>query len=356
MNPKIAKLAKILTQYSVEVKSNDKVIISCSPKGLVLAKVIYRLCLQVGAFPHLLFAPENLDWLFFNSAQPKHLTKKPEVGLFLANWADKFIRIVTNLNDRQLAQIKAQKIMTYTKSREPIKNIMLKKPWVLTYYPTQSMAQTAGLSLEELEKIYFQACLQDWSKMKQRLSKLKKRFDQVDQVTILGKHNRLTFSLKGRLAQAAAGKYNMPDGEVFAAPIDDSAEGEIFFDLPSLYQGKIVERVRLTFKKGRVIKATADRGQKFLDKALATDAGARRLGEFAIGTNYGIKQAMLNTLFDEKIGGTIHLALGNAYLDKEGGGTNKSAIHWDLVKDMRQPNAKVLFDGKPVLVNGKILV
>lgn len=356
MSNNIKKLAKILIDYSIDLKKDEKVLISFSPESSELAQQIYQMSLKKGAFPRLNVSLDGFDYLFFKNAQKKHLTASPEVGIFLANWADKFVRLVSNLNDRELASIDPKKIMTRTKASEPIKDIMLKKPWILTYWPTHSMAQSAGMSLPELKEIYFNSCLQNWSKMNRQLKKLKKAFDQASEVKVVGKKTNLSFSLHGRLAEAASGKHNMPDGEVFAAPVDTSAQGEIYFDMPSLYQGKIVENVYLKFKKGLVVSAQADRGQQTLGKALETDPGARRLGEFAIGTNYGIKKAMLNTLFDEKIGGTIHMALGNAYPDKEGGGTNRSAIHWDLVKDMRLANHQVLFDGQPVLKEGKILV
>ena len=350
------QLAQILVNYSVAVKKGEKVVITASPQGMPLARQVYRLCLQKGAYPHLNFSPEDLDFLFYRYASLTHLKRKPEVALFLARWADKFIRIVTDLNPRQLASVPPRKITLRTKAYEPVKKIMLSKKWVLTYYPTHSLAQTAGLSLEELREIYFKACLQDWKKIKKQLLKIKSLLDNAPKVEVKGEKTHLTFSLTGRFACAAAGEYNMPDGEVFAAPNEDSVEGEIFFDLPSLYQGKIVEKVFLVFKKGQVVKATAERGEEVLKAALATDAGARRLGEFALGANFGISRVMLNTLFDEKIGGTIHLALGNAYPEKEGGGRNHSAIHWDLVKDMRKKGSLVSVNGRPLLKEGRFLL
>lgn len=353
---KNVKLAQILTDYSIKVKTDENILISCSTGGLPLARQIYKLCLEKGAYPQLNLSPENWDYLFYTTALKKHLTHKPEISLFLAKWADKFIRIVSETNSRQLANIDPKKVLARIKASEPVRKIMLQKPWILTYYPTASLAQAAGMSEEELVKVYFDACLQDWPAMAKKLRKLKSRFDKTNRVQIKGLKTNLAFSLKGRLAEAAAGEHNMPDGEVFACPLEKSVEGKVYFDLPSLYQGKIVEGVSLEFKKGRVITALAKRGNEVLQKALKTDAGAKRFGEFAIGTNYGIKKPMLNTLFDEKIGGTIHLALGNAYPDKEGGGKNRSAIHWDLVKDTRLKDSLVLFDGTPVLKSGQILV
>jgi aminopeptidase len=175
-------------------------------------------------------------------------------------------------------------------------------------------------------------------------------------VEVIGQRTNLSFSLKGRLAKVCDGKYNMPDGEVYGAPLDGTMNGEIYFDFPSLRFGKEVRGIYLKFSQGKVVQASALQHQTYLKKALKTDAGASRPGEFAFGANYGIQRFMLNTLFDEKIGGTIHLALGKAFEEKEGGGKNQSAIHWDLVKDMRKKGSKVMIDGKTVLKEGKLLV
>lgn len=353
---RISKLAKILVDYSVAVKKNDQVLISVNPDAWVLGKQVYRLCLKKGAFPYVLYSPNDLDYFFFRHASKSQLTKKPEVTEFIFRWADKFIRLFSDKNNRALANIDPQRLMLRAKTIDPIKKLMLKKAWVLTQFPSESLAQSAAMSLEELEKIYFRACLQDWSQIARRLKKLKKILDHAKQVEIIGKKTHLQLSFTGRLFQAAAGKYNLPDGEIFAAPVDNSASGHIYFDLPSLRSGKLVTGIHLTFEKGKVTKAVADTGNKYLQAALATDAGAKRLGEFALGSNYGIKKPLLNTLFDEKIGGTIHLALGNAYPDKEGGGTNQSAIHWDLIKDMRLKGSKVLVNGRPILQSGRLMV
>jgi aminopeptidase len=356
VDKKVSKLASILTDYSVNVKKGDKVLISANQDAWILAKEVYKLCLKKGAFPHTVYSPGDLDYFFYKNASQAQLQKKPEISLFLANWADKFIRLYSANNSRSLSNIDPKKLMITAKSSEPIKKIMLKKPWILTEFPSQSMAQSAGISLDELEDIYFKACLQDWSKIGKTLTKLKAKLDNAKKIEVIGEKTHLTLSFTDRTFQKADGKYNMPDGEVFGAPLDDKTEGQVYFDLPSLRSGNIVEGVTLEFSKGKVVKASAKKGNKYLDAALNTDKGAKRLGEFAIGTNYGIKKPMLNTLFDEKIGGTIHMALGSAYQDKDGGGINKSAIHWDLVKSMTSKESKVLVNGKPILANGKLLV
>jgi len=355
-DPRLKKLASVLVDYSVKVKKTDKILISANQSAWPLAKEVYKLSLKKGAFPHTIYNPQDLDYFFFKNASKTQLTKKPDIAVYLANWADKFIRLYSAKNNRTLSNINPKKILLSAKTSEPIKKIMLKKPWVLTEFPSQSMAQSANMSLSELENLYFKACLQDWGKIKKNLLNLKKRLDNIKTVEVKGLKTNLSLSFTNRYFEACAGTHNMPDGEVFGAPVDNSAEGKIFFDLPSLRSGQIVKGVSLTFKKGKVIKATAQEGQKYLTAALNTDAGAKRLGEFAIGANFGIKKPILNTLFDEKIGGTIHLALGSAYPDKQGGGINQSAIHWDLVKFMKSKDSVVLVNNKPVLKAGKLLI
>lgn len=352
------KLAKILVDYSVKVKPKDKVAITChAPEGLPLAKEVYKAVLLKKGLPYLELAPGDLQYFYFKHATLEQIKTKPEISLFVANWADKFVSIVADKNDRELANVDHHKVLVKTKINEPVREIIMKKPWVLTYFPTFSMAHSASLSLEELEEFYYKACIRDWEKEAQKLNTLKKLLDKAETIRVIGKNTNLLLSLKGRNFEVCAGKYNMPDGEVFGCPLETQTEGHIYFDFPSIYQGKVVEGAYFEFIKGRVVKYDARSHKEFLGHTLNLDQGAKTLGEFAIGTNYGITQCMLNTLFDEKIGGTIHLALGCAYEEnKDGGGKNKSAIHWDFVKDMRIKGSQVIADGKIVLKDGQIFV
>lgn len=355
-DPRNKKLAQILIEYSIKVKAKDKVLINCSgPEGLALAREVYKQVLLKKAYPHLELAAGDLKYFYFKNATLEQIKVKPEIGLFLANWADKFVNIVAEKNDRELANADPKKIVLKTKVNQPIKDIVLKKPWVFTFYPTFSLAQSASLSLEEMEDFYFKACLLDWQKQASKLKKLKKVLDNAKEVKIIGERTNLSLSFKTRTFQICAGTHNMPDGEIFSAPRETKTEGEIYFDFPSLRQGKEVRGAFFVFKQGKVVKFDAQKNKAFLKESLAIDKGAKRLGEFALGTNYNIKRFMYNTLFDEKIGGTIHLALGNAYPETEsGGGKNKSAIHWDFVKDMRKKGSELIVDGKVVLKNGEI--
>lgn len=351
------ELAKVLVDYSVEVKSKDKVVVSCtSPLGLPLVKEVYKAAILKGAFVRLNLSDDSLEYFFFKNAKQFQLKAYPVVSEFEAKWADKIISIVAEENTKRLTNVDSKRITTRVKIVDPIKKIILKKRWVITYYPTPAMAQDAKLSTEEMEDFYFNACLRDWQAEQKKIIKLKKTLDNTSLVRVIGKDTDLTFSLKDRLTCASGGRYNMPDGEVFGAPLTDTVEGKIYFDFPNSRYGKEVKDIRLEFKKGKVVKYSASYNQDALEKVLATDPGAKRVGEFAIGTNYGIKKFMNNTLFDEKIGGTIHLALGSSHVEEEGGGKNQSAIHWDLVKDTRKKGSKVIVDGKTVLKDGKILI
>jgi len=354
---RITKLSQVLVNHSIKVKPKEKILITAySYKALPLAKECYKLCLTKGAFPKIDVAVDGLDYFFYTHANKFQLEQPPDIALYLANWADKFIRIAADVNDRELADIDPKKIMLRSKIAEPVKNVILKKPWILTDYPTNSMAQTAGMSLEALEDFYFTACLQDYNAMDKVMRRLKAVMDKGSVIEVVGDKTHLKLGVKGRLAKTCSAEFNIPDGEVYLAPLEKTVEGHIYFEFPSLRQGNEVQDVRLEFKQGKVVKASASKNAAYLNAALDTDQGSRYLGEFSFGVNYGITKGMLNTLFDEKIGGTIHMALGSAYFEKEGGGTNKSALHWDLVKDMRKKGSVVTIDGKPVLKEGKLLV
>ncbi len=358
VDPRNKKLAKILVDYSVKVEKGDKVVITCSSKsGLPLAREVYKLVLLKRAFPYFQLHDEALDYFYYKHANKEQLTKKPEISLFVARWADKFINIFAENNPKELTNIKPFRQTLRLKTTKIVKEVILTKKWVTTYYPTYGMAYASAMSLHELENFYFKACLKDWEKEKAKMARLKKILDDGREIKIVGFQTDLKFSLRGRKACICAGEYNMPDGEVFAAPKEESTEGRVYFDFPSLYGGKEVRGVALVFKNGKVIDFKAQEHQRFLGKMLQTDSGAKRLGEFGLGTNYAVSRFMQNILFDEKMGGTIHLALGSAYPKKElGGGSNQSAIHWDLIKDMRLAGSKIIIDGKLIFKEGKFLI
>jgi aminopeptidase len=351
-------LAKILVDHSLSIKAKEKVLITVSESGMPLGKAVFLEVLKRGAYPLFDIEATGMSYGFFQEANEWQLSYVPkEVIVAKVAWADAYVRIYSEFNSRELAQIDPSKMAIRSKLLRPLMDPMIDSDrWILTYYPTAAMAQEAGVSLDWLREFYFNACLVDYKAMEKKLKGLEKIMDEGKEIHVRGKLTDLRVNIAGRLAQACYGERNIPDGECFLAPVTNGVNGEVYFDLPTLAYGQEVSGIHLEFRDGQVINASAERGESALLKMLETDPGAKYLGEFAIGANFNIKQAMLNTLFDEKIGGTIHMALGRSYKEKRGGGENESAIHWDIVKDMRLPDSVLTIDGKVVLKEGKLLI
>lgn len=352
------ELARVMLTHSLKIKPKEKVLITVSDLAMALGKAVFEETLKLGAYPMLDITPSGLDYSFYDLANKWQLGYVPtEVVKTKIAWADAYVRIVADDNLRELSQIAPEKLTERAKITRPLMDPMIdSKRWILTWYPTPAMAQEAGVSSDWLRKFYFEACLVDYKKMEKNLKGLEKLMNEGSEIHVVGKMTDLYVNIKGRLSEPCAGECNIPDGECFLAPVTDGVKGEVYFELPTLAYGHEVSGIHLKFKGGKVVEATAERGDEALQKMLATDEGARYLGEFAIGANFNITRGMMNTLFDEKIGGTIHMALGRAYKDKKGGGENYSAVHWDLVKDMRTPGSVLTIDDRVVLKEGRLLV
>ncbi len=351
LDPRLKQLASVLVNHSVRIKEGDLVSIDAGQEALPLVLEVYKLILQKGAFPKVNFAMPGFAYTYYKYASEKQLKRFPELGLIEAKKSDAHLSIGAEYNSKELTTINSKRIALRHKITRKISDLILKKNnWTICEYPTNALAQDAEMSLEEMEDFVFNACLQDWDKMSKQQDQLKKIVDEGKDVQIIGKNTNLRFSIKGREGIKDYGKCNMPGGEVFIAPVETTTEGYIEYSFPAIYSGKEVSGIKLEFRNGNVIKASAEKNEDLLHEMIKTDAGAKRLGEFGIGTNFGIKQFVKQILFDEKIGGTIHLALGMAY--KEGGGRNKSALHWDMIKDLRK-DGRVLVDGKVILEKGK---
>ncbi|MCX8189234.1 MAG: aminopeptidase [Nitrososphaeria archaeon] len=351
VDDRIIKLAKLLVEYSTEVKAGDKVQISCDFYAKDLALEVYKQCLLKEAYPWIKVDIPGRNYIFYKYASDKILNFFPEHELYEIKNTDVYIALRAPSNIKELANIEASKISQRVKVLKPISDWRIEKTrWCAFYYPVESLAQEAGMALEEFEEFVYNSCLIDWKSLTYNLYALKKILDKTDQVHIIGEHTDIKFSIKGRNAEVGDGKKNMPDGEVFTSVVEDSVNGQIFYDIPAVYLGNVIEGVRLKFKDGIVVEADAVSGKDFLKKILETDDGAKRLGEFGIGLNYNIIRPVKNILFDEKIGGTIHTALGNGY--KETLSKNTSAIHWDIIKDLRK-NGKIYFDNHLVMENGQ---
>lgn len=357
-NEKDYELARVMLSHSLHIKPREKVLISVSDLGLALGKAVYQETFKMGAVPLMDVSVSGLEYPFYTLANDWQIEQiAEEVVKAKIKWADAYVRIVADENLRELSQVDPAKMMVRAKLVRPLMDPMIDSDrWVLTWYPTPAMAQEAGVAYEWMRNFYYDACLVDYKKMEAELKSLAKIMDEGREIHVIGQMTDLHVNIKGRLSQACYGSCNIPDGECFLAPVTNGVNGEVYFELPTLAYGKEVSGIHLEFQDGKVVNAKAERGDPALQQMLNTDAGARYLGEFAIGANFNVTRGMMNTLFDEKIGGTIHMALGRAYREKKGGGENESAIHWDIVKDMRLPGSVLMIDGKVVLENGKLKI
>jgi aminopeptidase len=342
------KLAQQTVRYSVFVKPDEKVVISGGSEAIPFMVELYKEVILQKAHPIVKISlPDVLDF-FYKFANKEQIEKFPQEIMELAKSADKWIGIVSSVNTKELTNCNSKKIIKRGKITHPISGYICNTPNKINrctvIYPIVALAQEAEMSLTEYENFTYEACLQDWKKLGKQIDKIKSVFEKAKKVHLIGEGVNLKFSIQGKNAIADKGNDNMPGGEVFMAPVRESLNGWIKFDYPAIRSGKEVTNIELKFQEGKVIEATASKNEDFLKEMLNTDENASYVGEFGIGCNPKITKFTKELLFDEKIGGTIHLALGSAY--KENGGGNDSAIHWDIVKDMK--NAKIILDGKIV--------
>lgn len=354
VDPRIAKLADILVNYSIKVKKGSTIQVNFGVEATPLALECVKLILKKGAFPKTNAHVPGFAYTYYKYASNEQLSRFPKIAMFEAQNVDGTISIGADYNTKEMTNIDPKKIATRQKVLRKISNVTIKRNnWVICEYPTNALAQDAEMSLEEFEDFAYGATNIDWKKEEAFQKKLKKIVDEGSEVNIVGEDTDLRFSIKGRQGILCCGHRNMPDGEVFCAPVETTTEGHIAYSFPAIRGGKEVDGIKLEFNKGAVVKATASKNQALLHEMIKMDPGAKRLGEFGIGTNFSIKNFIKQILFDEKIGGTIHLALGMAY--PEGGGVNKSALHWDMIKDLRQ-GGYFTIDGKVIQKNGKFRI
>jgi aminopeptidase len=363
---RITKLADILVNYSVSVKPEDWVIIQGDIITAPMVQEVYRLVLEAGGHPNILFGNTEIRGIFYKTAKKEQLTWiSPFVDL-LYNKVDVLIRILGTENTRNLSTIDPQKIGIAQAARRKLSTNFNKRSakgdarWTISLFPINAYAQEADMSLSDYEDFVYKATFADredpiaeWQKLSQKQQVVVDWLKGRKELTVKGPHVDLRMSIEGRLFGNSDGKKNMPDGEVFTGPVEDSMKGWIEFTYPAIYMGREVEDVRLEFEDGKVVHAQAAKNEQTLLDQLEVDEGARYVGEFAIGTNDGIQQFTKNMLFDEKMGGTIHLALGASY--PETGGKNESAIHWDMLCDMKK-DSEIRVDGELLYENGKFTV
>ncbi|MBD3368607.1 MAG: aminopeptidase [Candidatus Eisenbacteria bacterium] len=358
-----AKLADVLVNYSVGVEKGDLVAIQGAHLAEPLLLEIYRKALEARAYPFMRVRLPAAAEIFYRTATKTQLKHLNPISEFELEKIDKVISIWADENTKSLANVDPRKQATRSAATAPLFKRWMEREaagellWVGTQFPCNASAQDAEMSLEEYEDFVLGACLVDrkdpikaWKSISRKQAKIVKRLNGTKKVRVVTKGTDLTMSVKGRTWVNCDGTSNMPDGEIFTGPVEDSVEGTISFSYPAFYFGREAHGVQLTFKKGRVTKAKAAKGEDFLHAMLDSDEGARRIGEFAIGTNYAVQQFTRNTLFDEKIGGTVHMAVGASI--PESGGVNESGVHWDMVTDMRD-GGKIYADGRIVYKDGK---
>ncbi len=352
-DPRVARFAEILVDYSTRVKKGDVVLINAAGlEALPLVKELHALCLKRGAkYVEYGFTVPEIDRAFYNLASKQQLAHFPQHKLDFYKTLTVYIGIAAGDNSMVLANARQDAMVAYQKLTRPLIDQRVKHThWVVTRYPTHAAAQEARMSLEEYEDYLFSACCIDWAVESRKQDRLKKLMDKTDKVRIVAHDTDLRFSIAGLPGIKCDGRLNMPDGEVFSAPVRNSVQGHITYNCPSIYQGKEYNAVRFEFSEGRIIEASAAGDMTApLNKILDTDEGARYVGEFAIGVNPGIRQPMRNILFDEKIFGSIHFTPGQAYDECDNG--NRSAVHWDLVK-LLTDGGEIWFDDVLIQKNG----
>jgi aminopeptidase len=348
--------ASLLCDYCLEIQPDQQVLVRSTTLAAPLLHALHRALLEREAWPLLRVELPGVEEDFYALARDRHLDGFPSLARAEAEQADAFLTIQAPQNTRALADADPARIARATRARAPLTELRLSKRWCGTLWPTAASAQQAGMSEEAFAAFVRGALFLDrddpaaaWGELRTRQAELIERLAGARELRIEADGTDLTLRVEGRTWVNSDGRRNMPSGEVFTGPHEASANGTIRFTVPSSPRGVRVEDVELTFRDGEVVGARAAQGPAYLDRTLATDAGARRLGEIGVGTNAGIDRPIGAILFDEKIGGTVHLALGRSY--PETGGANESAVHWDLICDLRA-GGRLSADGEVVQEDG----
>ena len=365
-DPRVDKLASVLVDYSVAVRPGDRVLIDGIALAEPLLKAVYVRVLQAGGHPLMRVALSGTEELLYRYASEEQLRHVPEPVKLAMETYDVRIAIGGVENTRALSNVDPARMVISQQARSELMKTFMRRSaagelrWVVTSFPTNAYAQDAEMSLSEYEDFLYGACLPDvddpvgyWRRFSSWQQRIVDWLRGKEQVHVTGPDTDLYLSVAGRVFENCDGRYNMPDGEVFTGPVEDSVEGHVYFSYPAIYGGREVTGVRLWFERGRVVKASAEKNEDFLLKTLDTDEGSRRVGEFAIGTNEGITRFTRQILLDEKINGSFHLALGAGY--PETGSQNESAVHWDMICDLRR-GGQVRVDGQLLYRDGRFVI
>ncbi|MCX8155851.1 MAG: aminopeptidase [Verrucomicrobiae bacterium] len=351
-DPRFAKLAKVLVEYSTRLKRGEKVLVELFDVPDEFAVELIRAIRSVQAIPVVEVRHSRLVRELIRDSNPSHASLVRDLELFRIRKMDAYIAVRGAYNANENADVPSERMAMYTRTLRPVLNHRINHTrWVVLRWPTPSMAQAANMSTEAFEDFYFEVCTMDYERMAKAMQPLVRRMKTADRVHIKSPGTDLTFSIKGIGAKGCEGRLNIPDGEVFSCPVKNSVNGVIQFNTPTIYSGKRFENVRLEFKNGKIINATGSDTQR-LNEILDTDAGARYIGEFALGFNPYILNPMCDILFDEKIAGSLHFTPGQAYEIADNG--NRSAVHWDMVLIQRPEwgGGEIWFDGELIRKDG----
>jgi aminopeptidase len=364
-DPRLERLAGLLCDYSLRVEPGQLMLIQAPALAEPLVLEMVRAALERGANPRVLLEAEGTQQAYLSEAGEEQLSTLLPSMVPMWEAIDLRVSIVASWNTRELSGIDPARMATAQRARAPLMETGMRRSaagemrWVVTAYPCDAFAQDASMSLAGYQDFVYGAGwlgLDDpvaaWREFAAKLRAVVERLSGVRELRVLGQDTDLTVGVTGRTWKPCAGDRNFPDGEVFTAPIETETRGDVRFTFPAIYGGREVEDVRLRFDGGRVVRSEAAAGEELLRKMLAIDDGASILGEFAIGTNYAIEQFTKQILFDEKIGGTCHMAVGHGY--PETGSTNRSGLHWDMVCDLRE-GGEIHADGEPIYRDGRFL-
>lgn len=350
------RFARLLTDYCLGVQPGQQVLVESSTLAAPLLLELQRDILERDAWPLIRASLPGQAEGFWRAAGDRHLDGFPSSELAEAEGIDASLRIQATENANALAGVDPARLSRAQRARSPLREVVLARRWAITLYPTAAAAQQAGMGTREFADFVTRALFLDredpaaaWGELRAFQAGLIERLAPKREIHIQAEGTNLRLTVDGRTWINSDGKRNMPSGEVFTGPHETSAEGVIRFTIPTSPRGVVVEDVTLEFREGRVVSAKAERGDAYLQATLDTDEGARYLGELGIGTNFGIDRPIGAILFDEKIGGTVHLAVGRSY--PETGGTNESVVHWDMICDLRQ-GGTLSADGEVILRDG----
>lgn len=366
MDNRITKHAEVILKYSLNLKKGEKIVIVGDVVTLPLIKESYRLAVELGALPQVMINSEELKEILLKGGSEEQIKYVPESVKKAFETVDVLLSFFGGTNTRMLSNVNPEKLKLSAQGSSEITRIFFERVakkelrWCGTMFPNQANAQEASMSVSEYEDFVYGAGyidskdpIAEWKKIEKKQEGICNILNGKKHLRIVSKDTDLKMSIEGRKWINCCGRVNFPDGEVFTGPVEDSVEGHIRFSFPGIYGGREIEDIQLTFDRGKVIKATAAKGQELLEQLLETDKGARYVGEIAAGTNYNIKKFTRHMLFDEKIGGTVHLAIGRSI--PESLGKNQSAIHWDMLCDMKK-GGKIYADGELVYKDGKFLI